>query len=236
MPEYPGKDTAHALEVIPNVYFDLIARVMPGCLFLFTLSRVTPKNIVAEITDVFIPYTELRGSTAAWLLVVVSAGYILGHAFSPVVRFLEEGPALTDAIRDRCVGKKRPFRYCFLPPFWTCPETSTEKCKALHRSYNRLRFQYPAVAALAIRIRAEYTMYAGFAVAISITLLVALVRLTVSLTTGKPIIQLREMNWSTWLLLAASILAVPIMLHRHLHTWNRFRKTVDQLLEASSAP
>jgi hypothetical protein len=160
VPEEAPKEVTQALGVIPNAYFDLIARVMPGCLFLFAMGRLSRKNPVSVLTDAFIPYGELRGSTSAWLIVTVVAAYILGHAFSPIVRFLEQGPEGTD-VRRRSDPQKIGLRRYLLPPFWTCPEATKEECKKVQASYNRLRSQNPSVAALAIRIRAEYTMYGG---------------------------------------------------------------------------
>ena len=45
-----------------------------------------------------------------------------------------------------------------------------------HSSYNNLRKTHAATAALAIRIRAEYTMYGGIAVAIGTSLVLFAVR------------------------------------------------------------
>jgi hypothetical protein len=252
MPEDSGKAASSALGVIPNAYFDLIARVMPGCLFLFAINQVSSKNIVALIIDAFVPYGELRGSTTAWLLVTASASYILGHAFSPLVRFLEEGPQWTETVREKFPqknknkdnkqqnenneNKQQPVKlrerivYCCLPPFWRSPEATEANRKQLHEDYNKLRIQSPAVAAMAIRIRAEYTMYGGFAVAIAITLVVALIHVLKSLGQRKLGLYLQGVTLDQWLLLGAGILAVPTMLYRHLHTWNRFRKTVGHFL------
>jgi hypothetical protein len=215
MSDESSKDALQAFGVIPNVYFDLIARVIPGCLFLFTIDRVTPRHAVSAITDVFIP-PKLAESTTPWMLVIISAGYILGHAFSPIVRFLERRPKW---IKDNNILKN-------MFPFWRSEEATSEKATELGVAYNKLRRQKPALSALAIRIRAEYTMYGGFAVAIAITLLVAFLRMSVGLIHHTFHL---TMDWGNWLILIIAVLSVPIMLQRHLDTWRRFRDTVEEL-------
>lgn len=86
---------------------------------------------------------------------------------------------------------------------------------------------------MAIRIRAEYTMYAGFAVGIAMALLVALAYRIEALVQGKIHSLVDGITLDRWLLLSTAIVAVPVMLYRHLHTWDRFRKTVKHFLETN---
>lgn len=223
-----------AFGAIPNAYFDLIARVMPGFLLLFGINLVSSKNVVSAISNVFIP-TELHDSTAAWIIVVLSTTYILGHALSPLVRYLEEGPGWAETVRKNRKESKRWLRYCLLPPFWSCPEASSEGRDVIQKQYNTLRFKNPALAALAIRIRAEYTMYGGFAVAITITLFLVFIYMLDALIHHNLAARIQSVTLENWLLLIVGILAVPVMLYRHLHTWNRFVKTVDHLLNPSKS-
>lgn len=234
MPEDSSKAAMQAFGVIPNAYFDLIARVMPGLLLLFGINCVNHKNAISSITDVFIPYGELRGSTTAWLLVILSTGYILGHALSPLVRFLEEGPQFAKTIRTSVGEKKGWLRFFPWPPFWRSVKASSDDRLKLQQDYNTLRFRNPSLAALAIRIRAEYTMYGGFAVALAITLLLAFLHLLQAMFDHRLAVWLHGVSQDNWLFLAIGILAVPMMLYRHLHTWDRFCKTVVQLLDAST--
>jgi hypothetical protein len=230
MPE-ESNAAAQVLGVIPNAYFDLIARVIPGCFFLFAVTRITGGHGISAITDVFLPNDKLKESTPAWLLVVAASGYVLGHALSPIVRFLEEGPDCADSIQRKF--KESPKKlYYLLPPFWHCCEASAAGRKELQTSYNKLRCQNPPLAALAIRIRAEYTMYGGFAVALAIALVFACIRVLQALNQGTLSAWLHRIALWDWVLLSLMILGVPIMLYRHLHTWNRFRSTVTQLLKA----
>jgi len=234
MADESSKAAEQAFGVIPNAYFDLIARVIPGCVFLFAINRVSQKNIVSVLIDTFIPYGELRSSTTAWLLVILFAAYVLGHALSPMVRFLEEGPKWSKTIRESCksAGKTKR-RYRLLPPFWWCQVASEDGRNQLQKRYNTLRGRSSSLASLAIRIRAEYTMYGGFAAALTIVLLVGFVRLVVHGVEGTLCAWLEGVTVDNWMLFAAGVIGIPVMLYRHLHTWDRFRKTVDQLLEAS---
>jgi len=236
MAEESNKAAAQALGVIPNAYFDLIARVIPGCLFLFAVTRVTGGHGILEISNAFLPNAKLQESTSAWLMVVTASGYVLGHAFSPIVRFIEEGTEWTDTVRGKCKEGQSKFRHLLLPPFWRCPQASTAGRKQLQSRYNKLRFQSPSLAVLAIRIRAEYTMYGGFAVALAIALLLAGIRVLEACARHTLSIWLHRVAMWDWVLLFVAIVAVPVMLYRHLHTWERFGRTVDQLLEASRTP
>ena len=252
MAEGESKEASSALGVIPNAYFDLIARVIPGCLFLFALTLATSANIVAKIFSVFVPYDGLHDSTTAWVLLIVSVGYVLGHAFSPMVRFLEEGPPWVEVIRAKIGEHERKeeeerkdsstnpgfwghLRYFYLPPFWSSSAASKPSRGKLHEDYNKLRIQNPSAATMAIRIRAEYTMYAGFAVGITIALLVGLTYRLQALARGNIHSLVEGITLDQWLVLSAGVIAVPVMLYRHLHTWDRFRKTVTHFLEANKS-
>jgi hypothetical protein len=230
MPE-ESSAAAQAFGVIPNAYFDLIARVVPGCFFLFVITRITGSRGISAIGDVFLPNAELKESAPAWLLVVVATGYVLGHFLSPIVRFLEEGPPHADSVRSKF--KQRPRKlYYLLPPFWRCYDALPAGRKELQTRYNKLRCLNPSLAALAIRIRAEYTMYGGFAVALAVALVFACIRVLQAMSQGSLCTWLRMIALWDWVLLSLMIAGFPVMLYRHLHTWHRFRSTVAQLLEA----
>ncbi len=62
MPDDSSKAAMQAFGVIPNAYFDLIARVMPGFLLLFGISCESHKSAIGGTTDIFIP-REFRGSS-----------------------------------------------------------------------------------------------------------------------------------------------------------------------------
>jgi hypothetical protein len=49
MPDDSGDAAMHVLGVIPNVYFDLIGRVMPGLPLLFGISQVGTRSVVNSI-------------------------------------------------------------------------------------------------------------------------------------------------------------------------------------------
>ena len=76
-------------------------------------------------------------------------------------------------------------------------------------------------------------MYGGFAVAFASALVCELIRALYEYFQGGLSFWLRHVGVWNWALLALTALGVPLMLYRHLHTWDRFAKTVDQLLVAT---
>jgi hypothetical protein len=225
-----SKVAAGSLGIIPNVYFDLIARVIPGCFFLFAISRVSALNPLKSIIDAFMPYDKVRESSTAWILIVISTGYVVGHLLSPFVRFLEERPKRLRSLEETSDSHFAKIAWKCSPPFWRCEPAQASG--DLQKNYNRLRSQDPGLAALAIRIRAEYTMYGGFAVALAFTVFFAAIRFVGELIHHQAMADLRQVTIGNWTLLVVGVMAVPIMLDRQLHTWRRFEKTVNQLLEA----
>src|ERR1700761_7889399 len=128
MAEGSDELASKAFGVIPHLFFDIIARVIPGLLLLFEANCVSHGKAIKAILEAIFPDPKLRESPVAWLVALGAAGYVLGHAMSPIVKLLDRP--------NREIAKK----------------------------YNFLRLHYPGVTAIAMRIRAEYIMYGGFAV------------------------------------------------------------------------
>ena len=223
MAEESSKAAAQAFGVIPNAYFDIIARVIPGLLLLIGINRVTGLNLVTVVASIFAS-EKVSESTTAWILIVGTTGYVLGHALSPVVRFLESRPGL--------LGKPDARTHYFLPPFWRSEKASKKSRTKLQKQYNTLRSTNPSAAALAIRIRAEYTMYGGFALCLAITILLDLLNRVWPLNAGR--VRTWHFTHLGFFELAICIVGVPVMLYRHFHTWEHFRDTVEELLNPST--
>jgi len=235
-----SKAATQAFGVIPNAYFDLIARVMPGLLLLFGLNRTLIFNPITTVLEVFAPFGELRGSTTAWLLVMVTTAYILGHAMSPLVRFFEEGPdhLFREAHQSRS-GEPGADRWVNLlrrlpvPPGWRAEMMSPVARTNVQEEYNALRFQNPSLSGLAVRIRAEYTMYGGFAVAVMISLVLASLHFLHSVYLHHGLLEAaKDVPRAKWIYVVLGFVAVPLMLYRDLHTYGRYSKTVAQLRRA----
>jgi hypothetical protein len=199
MPEDSDEEAAKAFGVIPYLFFDLIARVAPGLLLLFGLDHVNGRHIIPALLDIALPSPKLQESPIAWLAIVLSAGYILGHAMSPIVKLLDK----------------------------------TDKVTSL--KYNSLRLNFPGVTSIAMRIRAEYIMYAGFAVALAIMLLLTVVYEITGLHPWYSTASANE-RLDGWMLFAVALLGIPLMIYRNQRTIKTFRETTANLYAASGLP
>jgi hypothetical protein len=191
--EGSGELDTKILGVIPYLFFDLIARVTPGLLLLFGIDLEYHQRAISWILRVIFPEPKLRESPAAWLAVLLVAGYILGHALSPLAKLLEQ------------------FGFSIEDQAWT--------------KYDALRISSPGAGAIAMRIRAEYVMYGGFAIVLALLLL---------LWAGEHI---RQGLWSGYTftelaLVTGTLIMAWLMYRRNNETRKTFQKSVTNLHKA----
>jgi hypothetical protein len=141
--------------IVPNQFFDLIARVIPGGVLVFAFALMYGPALINDLIGAFVP-AQLGEEWVPWLVVSIGVTYALGHALSPLVKALDS------------VGKR-----------WRRRSSAKEKKYAplfddMTARYNALRFHYPTRIIYATRIRAESTMYGGIASAIAVAEFVAL--------------------------------------------------------------
>jgi hypothetical protein len=74
--------------IVPNVFFDLIARVVPGAAVMLAIYLTTGHRVAWYLIEVFVPMSS-RGQSFPWLIVVLGSAYLFGHLLSPVVEFLK---------------------------------------------------------------------------------------------------------------------------------------------------
>jgi hypothetical protein len=145
--------------IVPNQFFDLLARVVPGGVLIYVLERLSGPNLLSGTLEVFVP-NELKKDVVPWLVVLVALSYALGHGLSPLVKLID---VLGKAARSTAwYQAKYPRRAALY-------QDETKR-------YNHLRFKHPNRLIYATRIRAEYTMYGGMAAAILVPELYCLVR------------------------------------------------------------
>jgi hypothetical protein len=146
-----------ASSVVPNQFFDIFARIVPGAVLLFALDAGDGPNLLERVLKFFVP-DSLRDDVVPWLVVLIAVTFTLGHLLSPFVKLLDR---MGKAVRKTAWYQHRKGYDSHLFD----DETGR---------YNRLRFTHSASMTSATRIRAEYTMYGGIAAAIAVAEIVAL--------------------------------------------------------------
>jgi hypothetical protein len=236
-----------ALKLIPQIFFDVIARIIPGALLMLLLDHAIEMNFTEIALNAFKVNAELRKSALVWIIVVTTSAYVLGHLIAPFIRLLEKE------------GRYKPYRilrhplHVFVKPSTKEPEVLkeivdpdsrqyfphmraylkteldettgdagvTDYDKTVFVWYDWLRLNYPEIGALTAKIRAEYTMYGGMAVAMIVALILPpVIILSKSLRGHTP-------NWKfSALMIFIAIVGVPLMIFRHKDTRDTFQRSV----------
>lgn len=132
------------LKLIPQIFFDLIARVVPGIASLLIFACVWPGCDWACFLDHSAAgHLNEMNVFAFAFFVPLGAGYVIGHLIAPI-------------------GK------------WLRQLTEQEPVTEPWRQYDWLRVHRPDAGALAAKIRAEYTMHFSLAAAFLLGLLIAI--------------------------------------------------------------
>jgi hypothetical protein len=141
-----------ALKLIPQVFFDLIARVVPGAVAAFIMFYSFP-SLSWTSTLAFIAGGKLSDKNAFGfaLIAALTVSYILGQLISPVGKYLEA-----------LVSRSRPID------------------SSVWQGYDYLRMHFPDAGALSAKIRAEYTMQFAMAASFLIGAVAGSVRCLVS--------------------------------------------------------
>lgn len=142
-----------ALKLIPQVFFDLIARVVPGVVVLILLCLTIPGFAWANILRL-IAGGELNDKNVFGFVVIsaLAGGYILGQLIAPLGKGLET-----------VVSRKVRIPLCI----W--------------HKYDYLRMYCPDSGALSAKIRAEYTMQFSLAAAFFVGIAAEVVRTLIGL-------------------------------------------------------
>jgi len=173
-----------ALRVIPQVFFDLIARMVPGAVALFLSALAVPGSWPVLSNGIKSGPQVVQESGALWFVTLFLASYSVGQILAPLAR------ALQSSI-DRLLPKKgvvahfygTPEREALHPQAHFFREELGETYDEQHERsiwiwYDWLRVYVPGAGELVARIRAEYTMYSSLSVAFAIACVVRIPLLT----------------------------------------------------------
>jgi hypothetical protein len=127
------------LKIIPQVFFDLIARVIPGAAGIISYLILFDKTW-GQLTSRFLGSSTEVGVVLS-IFIFLGAAYVVGHLLSPAAKYVQR------------LGERKIFH----------PAPKEEG------SYDDLRLRHPEVGALCAKIRAEFTMYNGLAVVFALS-------------------------------------------------------------------
>jgi hypothetical protein len=163
-----------ALKLIPQLFYDLISRVLPGSVAIILLSASTDLKLGKVTTDFWVGATAIQES--AWLLGFgfIVAGYLVGQIISPISDFIEQNlvkrlfpsyyQVLQIGLSDK--GTYSPnMRNVLLKELGVEKDddgsqiTSGQYQKAVFVWYDWLRVNSQEAGANAAKIRAEYRMH-----------------------------------------------------------------------------
>jgi ABC-type multidrug transport system fused ATPase/permease subunit len=176
------------LKLIPQVFFDLFARVVPGCVGIISFLTLFRVNWQLLITYLFGPVFAQESTTLSFLI-FIGAGFVVGELLSPAAKMVQrinemKIPATIRKyrkLRKRCsrffkILFNKRFRKEFIKLIHNkslIKKTSKEyqkekKYDERKLRYDRLRLEKPDVGALCAKIRGEFTMHNSLSVVFGI--------------------------------------------------------------------
>jgi hypothetical protein len=124
------------LKIIPQVFFDLIARVIPGAAGIIAYLLLFNKTWEQLVLRFLGQSTTQQFSVVLSIFIFLGAAYFVGQLLSPAAKYVQR------------LGEMKIFR----------------PAKKEEGSYDYLRFHHPDAGALCAKIRAEFTMHNSLAV------------------------------------------------------------------------
>ena len=164
-----------ALKIIPQVFFDLIARVVPGSVGIVVYLLFCGITWDTTISYSFGP-SFAQGSITLSFLIFLGTGYVIGELISPIAKMVQRITETNGSILITWLkalgtiwkkGKKEEEKTSSNKQ----PEIESPEFKEAKIRYDRLRLKHPEVGALCAKIRAEFTMHNGLAFVFAISAL-----------------------------------------------------------------
>ena len=218
-----------SLKIIPEIFFDLIARVVPGSVGLVAYLLLSGKGWQSWLDTIL--GSSLAGSPSVAILIFLVAAYLVGQLLSPAAKLVQRiGEDLPNWIGKKAklverIKEKYPNSVC------EGPRTANEKdypdlaklivCtppKGKH--YDWLRLHYPAAGDQCAKIRAEFTMHNGLAVVLLLTAIAY---------------PLTAEGWR-WYVQIGLVLVGLAEFYRGRTTRDTFNQTVKKFKEAADQP
>jgi hypothetical protein len=136
------------LKVIPQVFFDLIARVIPGAAGIIAYLMLFNKTWEQLVLRFLGQETAQKPNAILSIFIFLGAAYFVGQLISPAAKCVQRLSELkVFETKKKEDGSQKG------------SEKSSDKSE-----YDYLRFHHPDVGALCAKIRAEFTMHNGLAV------------------------------------------------------------------------
>ena len=209
----PIKPKTESLKLVPQVFFDLIARVVPGAVATVACLLLTGSTWSSVVATVIGGRADAESFPVISMLLFVFSSYVIGQIISPLVKLLQR---LTESdVVDRCF-RQFPLigKYCDIE----CP-----KPKAPDGDYDFLRSHHPAIGEMCQKIRAEFLMHYGIAVVFLASAVCSL------LPTASPAI---GDSYSRCFVLCALLIGAAVTTIRARATRDTHEKTIEKFAKA----
>ena len=121
-----------SLKIIPQVFFDLFARVVPGSVSIVAYLLLFRENWESLVQNLM-GNSFSSSHTSITFLIFLGTAFVMGELLSPIAKLLQR------------LTENKPFKII-------------EKENGL---YDKLRFNHPYIGSLCAKIRAEFTMHNG---------------------------------------------------------------------------
>jgi len=220
-----------SLKIIPEIFFDLIARVVPGGVGLVAYLLLSGKSWQSWLDTTL--GSSLAGSPSVAILIFLVAAYLVGQLLSAAAKLVQrigEGlpnwiekkfPKLVERLKIKYTDGKKPDEKN--PPLRETTPTLVKLivCKPLKaEGYDWLRLHYPGIGDQCAKIRAEFTMHNGLAVVLLLTAIAY---------------PLRVEGWR-WYVLIGLVLVGLVEFYRGRTTRDTFNQTVKKFRKAADQP
>ena len=143
-----------ALKLVPQLFFDAIARVVPGLTAMFLYSHFCGWSRWHQFVEGALRGKSGEGFPLSFVIsFLLVGGYIAGHLISPFTKLIQR------------LGEALPEKWWQSLFDWEALKEEEEKFKKKASvNYDWLRLDRPEVGALCAKIRAEFEMYNGLCV------------------------------------------------------------------------
>lgn len=178
------------LKIIPQLFYDLIARVIPGGVAIFAFATAVNKKVGTLLTDAFAGAPTLQQSALLLTIVMLVFAYLLGHLLSTLSDLFKQVTVkalrhshfrvLKDAIKTSDNYPEDVRRFLFeemnrLSGNEGEALNDRHYTRAIYIWYDWLRITNPEVGSRLTKLRAESAMYERLAGAMIISVLLHLI-------------------------------------------------------------
>lgn len=226
------------LKLIPQIFYDIIARVIPGCTTILVLGEAVNRPLVAGVFSLLAGRQFAKDdSMLALMSIWVVGGYVAGLLLAPLGKVLRDlsarvrSPGKPPLIQlregtDRYLPKVRDFLLGEVSD-----ASDIQVRNAVWSWYDWLRIYYPDAGSICAKMRAEYSMFASLGAGL-IVALCARVYVTAWQALEAEVGALVFITRSS-LFLGAVLVGAVISLRRSLEIMHLFERAVIHLYVAA---